>query len=44
MSLELREIIKRECVPYPDKEKLFMVLGLLLGGGYLWVRQPSSSV
>jgi len=32
MSLELREVIKRERVPYPDKEKLFMVLGLLLSG------------
>ena len=32
MSLELREVIERERVPYPDKEKLFMVLGLLLSG------------
>lgn len=32
MSAELKEIIKRERVPYPDKEKLFMVLGLLLSG------------
>ncbi len=32
MSLKLREVIERERVPYPDKEKLFMVLGLLLSG------------
>jgi len=32
MSFELREIVERERVPYPDKEKLFMVLGLLLSG------------
>ena len=32
MSAELREIIRRERVPYPDKEKLFIVLGLLLSG------------
>jgi len=32
MSAKLREIIERERVPYPDKEKLFMVLGLLLSG------------
>ena len=32
MSVELREVIERERVPYPDKEKLFMVLGLLLSG------------
>ncbi len=32
MSVELREVIKRERVPYPDKERLFMVLGLLLSG------------
>ena len=32
MSVELREIIERERVPYPDKEKLFTVLGLLLSG------------
>ena len=32
MSTELKEIIERERVPYPDKEKLFMVLGLLLSG------------
>ncbi len=30
MSVELREVIERERVPYPDKEKLFIVLGLLL--------------
>ena len=30
MSVELRKIIERERVPYPDKEKLFTVLGLLL--------------
>ncbi len=28
----LRELVMRERVPYPDKEKLFMVLGLLLSG------------
>jgi predicted HTH domain antitoxin len=33
MSVELRKIIERERVPYPDKEKLFIVLGLLLSGG-----------
>ena len=32
VSAELKEIIKRERVPYPDKEKLFTVLGLLLSG------------
>ena len=32
MSTELREIIRRERVPYSDKEKLFIVLGLLLSG------------
>jgi len=32
MSIELREVIERERVPYPDKEKLFTVLGLLLSG------------
>ncbi len=32
MPAELREIIERERVPYPDKEKLFTVLGLLLSG------------
>lgn len=32
MSVELREVIEREQVPYPDKEKLFTVLGLLLSG------------
>ena len=32
MSLGLREVIERERVPYPDKERLFMVLGLLLSG------------
>jgi len=32
MSVELREVIERERVPYPDKEKLFTVLGLLLSG------------
>ena len=32
MSIELKEIIERERVPYPDKEKLFIVLGLLLSG------------
>ena len=32
MSVELRGIIERERVPYPDKEKLFTVLGLLLSG------------
>ncbi len=30
MSMELKEVIERERVPYPDKEKLFIVLGLLL--------------
>ena len=30
MSIELKEIIRRERVPYPDKERLFLVLGLLL--------------
>ena len=32
VSAELEEIIKREQVPYPDKERLFTVLGLLLTG------------
>ncbi len=32
MSMELREIIERERISYPDKEKLFMVLGLFLSG------------
>jgi len=32
MSVDLREVIERERVPYPDKEKLFTVLGLLLSG------------
>ena len=32
MSVERREISKRERVPYPDKEKLLTVLGLLLSG------------
>ncbi len=32
MPAELREIIERERVPYPDKEKLFTILGLLLSG------------
>jgi len=32
MSLELKEVIKREHVPYPDKERLFTVLGLFLSG------------
>ncbi|MEM4971879.1 MAG: UPF0175 family protein [Sulfolobales archaeon] len=32
MSAELREVIESERVPYPDKEKLFTVLGLLLSG------------
>ena len=32
MSGELKKIIEREWVPYPDKEKFFTVLGLLLSG------------
>ncbi len=32
MSIELEELIERERVPYPDKKRLFMVLGLLLSG------------
>jgi len=32
MSADVREVIERERVPYRDKEKLFMVLGLLLSG------------
>jgi len=32
MSIELKKVIERERVSYPDKEKLFMVLGLLLSG------------
>ena len=32
VSAELEEIIRRERVPYPDKEKMFTVLGLLLSG------------
>jgi len=32
MSVDLREVIERERVPYPDKERLFTVLGLLLSG------------
>jgi len=32
VSMELREIIERERISYPDKEKLFMVLGLFLSG------------
>jgi len=30
--LELKQIIDKERVPYPDKEKLFLVLGLFLSG------------
>ncbi|OYT38516.1 MAG: hypothetical protein B6U89_05695 [Desulfurococcales archaeon ex4484_58] len=30
MSLDLRKVIEREKIPYPDKEKFFTVLGLLL--------------
>lgn len=32
MSIELKKVIERERVSYPDKEKLFIVLGLLLSG------------
>jgi len=32
VSFGLREVIERERVPYPSKERLFMVLGLLLSG------------
>jgi len=32
MSAELKQIIERERVPYHDKERLFLVLGLLLSG------------
>jgi len=32
VSTELKQIIERERVPYPDKEKLFLVLGLFLSG------------
>lgn len=32
MTAELRKVIERERVPYPDKERLFTVLGLLLSG------------
>lgn len=32
MSMELKRILERERVPYPDKERLFTVLGLLLSG------------
>jgi len=28
----LRELLERERVPYPDRERLFLVLGLLLTG------------
>ncbi len=27
---DLRELLERERVPYPDRERLFLVLGLLL--------------
>ena len=30
MTLELKKILERERIPYPDKERLFIVLGLLL--------------
>jgi len=32
VSFGLKEVIERERVPYPDKERLFIVLGLLLTG------------
>ncbi len=32
MSLELKDVLERERVPYPDKERLFIVLGLFLSG------------
>ena len=32
ITAELRQVLERESVPYPDKEKLFLVLGLLLSG------------
>lgn len=32
MSTRLKEILKKERVSYPDKERLFLVLGLLLSG------------
>jgi len=32
MAMELEELIEREKVSYPDKKRLFMVLGLLLSG------------
>ncbi len=36
MSVELKKVIERERVPYPDKEMLFTVLGLLLSGRISW--------
>ncbi len=32
MSTKLREFLERERTPYPDRERLFIVLGLLLAG------------
>jgi len=34
MLADVREVIERERVPYRGKEKLFMVLGLLLSGRF----------
>ncbi len=30
--MKLREVLEKERVPYPDRERLFIVLGLLLTG------------
>ena len=32
MSVELKKVIESEKIPYPDKERFFTVLGLLLSG------------
>ena len=30
--VELKEVLEKERLPYPDRERLFIVLGLLLNG------------
>ncbi|MCD6348365.1 MAG: UPF0175 family protein [Candidatus Korarchaeota archaeon] len=32
LTVKLREVLEKERVPYPDRERLFIVLGLLLTG------------
>ena len=41
MTVELREVIERERVPYPDKVKLFTVPGLLSVVESHWVKPLS---